>query len=275
MIDGLFYFVGSILYALSVNIFTAPNNIAPGGLTGVATLLKYLFHLPIGTVMLVMNIPLLIAAWRHLGLGFTVRTTIATAMVSIIIDLTAPYIPPFQGDILLTVLSGGFLSGVGLGLIYMRGGTTGGSEIAARLLELKFRHIPIGQLILIVDATVVIASAFVYHNVESALYAVICILVSSVLMDTLIYGRRKGKMLLIVSKKEKEIADDILHSLDRGVTMLKAVGAYTGEDKHVLLCAVRPSEVYVLRTLVYDRDPQAFIMVTTTDEVLGEGFKLP
>lgn len=157
----------------------------------------------------------------------------------------------------------------------MRGGTTGGSEIAARLLELKFRHIPIGQLILIVDATVVIASAVVYHNVESALYAVICILVSSALMDTLIYGRRKGKMLLIVSKKEKEIADDILHSLDRGVTMLKAVGAYTGDDKHVLLCAVRPSEVYVLRTLVYDRDPQAFIMVTTTDEVLGEGFKLP
>lgn len=273
--DGLFYLLGSVLYALSVIIFTAPNNIAPGGVTGIATIINYLFHLPIGTLMLVMNIPLLIAAWRHLGLGFTVRTTIATIMVSVIIDALTPFIPPFNGDIILTVLFGGVLSGIGIGLIYMRGATTGGSEVAARLLELKFRHVPIGRLIMIVDAIVVAASAVVYGNIESALYAIILIYVSSNIMDTLIYGRRKGNLLFIITSKEEEITEGILQKLDRGVTMLKAVGGYTGKDKHVLLCAVRPSEVYVLRTFIYDCDPQAFIMVTTTDEVIGEGFKVP
>ena len=272
--DAACYVAGSALYAMSVNIFTAPNHIAPGGVTGVATLLNYIWHfLPIGTVMLLLNVPLLIAAWRHLGLSFTVRTAIVTVLVSVIIDATEPFLPAFRGDQMLTALFGGVLSGAGLGLIFMRGATTGGSEVVARLLEQRLPHVPIGRLILFVDAVVIVASAVVYRQVEAALYATVLVYVSTTVMDGLIYGSHKSRMLFIMTEREQEIAAAVLERLHRGVTMLDATGAYTGERRRVLLCAVRPSEVYELRTLVRDLDPKAFIIVTTSDEVLGEGFR--
>lgn len=274
-LDGLFYLMGSVLYALSVNIFTAPNQIAPGGVTGVATLLNFLWGAPIGTMILLVNLPLLIAAWFRLGKAFTVRTLIVTVLSSVIIDATAPFLPVFRGDKMLIALFGGVLAGAGLGLIYMRGATTGGTEVVARLLERKFRHIPIGRLILLVDALVVAASALVYRNVETALYAMVLIFVSTSLMDALVYGGDKGKMLLVMSMREQEIADAVLERMERGVTMLNATGAYTGGDRRVLLCAVRRSEMYELRSLVTDIDPGAFMIVVSTDEVLGEGFKNP
>ncbi len=274
-LDGLFYVMGSVLYALSVNIFTAPNQIAPGGVTGVATLLNFLWGTPIGTMILLVNLPLLIAAWFRLGKAFTVRTLIVTVLSSVVIDATAPFLPVFRGDKMLIALFGGVLAGAGLGLIYMRGATTGGTEVVARLLERKFRHIPIGRLILLVDALVVAASALVYRNVETALYAMVLIFVSTSLMDALVYGGDKGKMLLVMSKREREIADAVFERMERGVTMLNATGAYTGGDRRVLLCAVRRSEMYELRSLVTDIDPGAFMIVVSTDEVLGEGFKNP
>jgi uncharacterized membrane-anchored protein YitT (DUF2179 family) len=272
LFDGLFYIIGSALYALSVVIFISPNNISPGGLTGVATLLNYLTPIPIGVAMLVMNIPLMLAAWKRIGIDFTIRTTIVTVLVSVMIDLFELFIPPFHGDIILISVFGGVLSGVGLGLVYMRGGTTGGSEVIARLAGRSYPHIPIGRLILIVDAVVVACATVVYRNFQSSLYAIILIYVSTVVMDTMIYGKNKGKMLLIVTKYEHQISNEIMQKMQRGVTMLKGAGAYSGAEMQVVLCAVRPSEVYPLRTLVYDIDPNAFIIVVSTDEVLGEGF---
>ncbi len=274
-LDGLFYVLGSALYALSVNIFTAPNQIAPGGVTGIATLLNFVWGAPIGAMILLVNLPLLIAAWFRLGKAFTVRTLIVTILSSVVIDATAPFLPPFQGDKMLVALFGGVLAGAGLGLIYMRGATTGGTEVVARLLERKFRHIPIGRLILLVDALVVAASALVYRNVETALYAMVLIFVSTSLMDALVYGGDKGKMLLIMSRREREIAAEVLERMERGVTILNATGAYTGGEQRVLLCAVRRSEMYQLRSIVTDIDPSAFMIVVSTDEVLGEGFKVP
>ncbi len=272
--DGACYIAGSVLYAMSVNIFTAPNQIAPGGVTGVATLLNYLWGvLPIGTIMLALNVPLLIASWRRLGRSFAVRTAVVTVLLSIIIDVTEPFLPAFRGDRMLTALFGGVLAGAGLGLIFMRGATTGGSEVVARLLERRLPHVPIGRLILLVDAVVIVASAVVYRQVEAALYATILVYVSTTVMDGLIYGSNKSRMLLIMTVREREVADAVLEQMKRGVTMLDATGAYTGERRRVLLCAVRPSEVYELRTLVHDIDPRAFIIVTTSDEVLGEGFR--
>ena len=254
VLDGGFYLLGSVLYALSVNIFTAPTQIAPGGVTGVATLLNYAFHLPIGTMILVINLPLLIAAWYKCGAAFTVRTLIVTVLSSAIIDGTARFLPPFRGDKILVALFGGVLAGAGLGLIYLRGATTGGSEVVARLLERRLRHIPIGRLILLVDA-------------------VVLIFVSTSIMDAIVYGGDTGRMLLVMSRKEELLCRKILEEMGRGVTLLNATGAYTGEDKRVLLCAVRRSEMYQLRTLVQDCDPDAFLIVVSTEEVLGEGFK--
>lgn len=273
LLDWALYLAGSVLYALSVNVFTAPNQIAPGGVTGAATLLNYLFRLPIGAMILVINLPLFVASWRRLGRGFTLRTGAVTVLVSVIIDAAAPFIPAFRGEKILTAVFGGVLAGAGLGLIYMRGATTGGSEIIARLLERRLHHIPIGRLILLVDAVVVAASALVYRNLESALFAMVLIFVSTSVMDMLIYGGDAGKMLLVMSKTEQAIADAVMDEMHRGVTMLNATGAYTGGQRRVLLCAVRRSEMYQLRTLVERIDPDAFMIVVSTDEVLGEGFK--
>lgn len=234
-VDGLCYLAGSVLYALSVNVFSAPNQIAPGGLTGLSTVLNYLFHLPIGVMVLVMNLPLLVAAWFRLGREFTLRTVVATVLSSVLMDVTAPFVPAFHGDKILTCLCGGVLAGAGLGLIFLRGATTGGSEVAARLLERRFSGVPVGQLILLVDGVVIAIAALVYRDLESALYAALMIYVTTEVLDALVYGRRRGKMMLIMSGEPDRIAKEILTQMGRGVTILKATGAYTGDDRRVLL----------------------------------------
>ncbi len=273
-IDALCYIAGSISYALSVVIFTAPNHIAPGGVTGIATVLNYLVEqIPIGTAIFVMNIPLLIAAWLKAGRSFAVRTILCTALSSACIDLLEPFVQPFVDDTLLVPLFGGVLMGLGVGLILMRGGSTGGSEIVARLLERKMPHIPVGRFILMVDAVVVLISAAVFQDVYAAMFAVILIFVSSLVTDKLVYGGNAGKLALIMSNQDEEIAAAILTQLDRGVTKINSKGAYSGEERHMLLCAVRPSQMYALRRLVVSIDPRAFIIVASTDEVFGNGFK--
>ena len=192
---------------------------------------------------------------------------------SVVIDAAAPFLPPFRGDRMLVALFGGVLAGAGLGLIYMRGATTGGTEVVARLLERKFRHIPIGRLILLVDALVVAASALVYRNVESALYAMVLIFVSTSLMDALVYGGDKGKMLLIMSKKERKSPTRCSTGWNGASPCSTPPAPIPAGERRVLLCAVRRSEMYQLRSLVMDIDPGAFLIVVSTDEVLGEGSK--
>ncbi|MCL2488359.1 MAG: YitT family protein, partial [Oscillospiraceae bacterium] len=202
-----------------------------------------------------------------------IRTAIVTVLVSVMIDVSAPYIPAFEGDMVLTAAFGGVLSGAGIGMIYLRGATTGGSELVARLIGQKLRHFSIGRLILIVDALVVVSAAVVYKQVESALYSIVLLYLSTSVMDGLVYGSYKGRMLLIITKREADVTAGILEKIGRGVTKLKAQGAYTGAERGVLMCALRPSEVYALRSLVMDIDPEAFIVITASEEIHGEGFQ--
>lgn len=274
LMDVVLLFLGSLSYALAVDMFTAPNNIAPGGVTGIATMLNYLsqnwpFEIPIGVATLVMNVPLLIAAWVKIGRRLAVRTIIGLALSSTLIDLLEPIIPPFQGENMLTCIFGGVLLGLGVGLILSRGGTTGGSEVVARLLERKFPHIPVGKLILLVDGVVIATSALVYRELESPLFAVVLVFISSQVTDWIIYGGRHGKMAMILSKKQTEVTAAIMERINRGVTLLKAEGAYSGADQKMILCAVRRDEVFRLRQLVFELDPDAFFMMLSTDEVRG------
>lgn len=274
--DLFFYLIGGAAYALSVVIFTAPNEIVPGGVTGVATILHHFISaVPIGTAILVMNVPLFIASWFKGGRAFTIRTLLCTAWSSVAIDIfTALGVPAYIGDAdpLLVPIFGGLLMGLGLGLLFMRGACTGGSEIVARLFERRFPHIPVGRLILIVDAVVIGAGAFTF-GITSAMYAVILVFVSSTVLDALVYGGDAGKMAMVMSAKDAEIADAIINQMDRGCTKLESQGAYSGEKRQVLLCAVRRSQMYTLRKLVASIDPDAFIIVTSTDQVFGKGFK--
>ena len=272
-IDFLAYLIGSGLYAVAVNTFSAPNNIAPGGVTGLSILINYVTQAPIGTVMFLLNIPLFLLGLYLLGWKFIAKTVVATFMMSIIIDVTAPFIPAYQGDMILVALFGGVLEGLGLGLVFLRGATTGGSDLAARLLSLKFPHLSLGRLMLSVDAVVILVAALVFQNVESVLYAVIMLFVSSRVVDGLLYGADRGKMILVVSRKSGEIAKEVMDQLERGVTLLQGKGAYTGENQEVLLCAVRRHEVAKLHTIVRSVDPDAFWMVAEAGEIMGEGFK--
>lgn len=276
LLDVLAYLMGSLLFAISVNAFTAPSNIAPGGLLGISTVLNYLFGLPIGVLIIVMNIPLLILAIIKNGWKFVTRTIVGIVVSSVVIDAVALFLPAYTGDRMLSAIFGGVLSGVGLAFIFMRGATTGGTDIVARLLRKKFRHIPLGRLMLMVDFVIVCGAALVYWNIESALYAVITIYVSSALVDTVLYGtgRGNGKMLFIASKENERIAEAILKDLSRGVTKLKSKGGYTGSEGEVLLCAVRRHEITKIKDVIYSIDPSAFLITGDAGDITGEGFGL-
>ncbi len=276
VLDGGFFVAGGVLFAVSVNVFTAPNNIAPGGLTGVGTMLHYLFGTPIGTTMLLINIPLFIWGFLARGSKFIVRTAVATVISSIAIDTLALWLPAYRGDMMLAALFGGVFSGLGLGLIFMRGGTTGGTDLIATLIAWRFRHVSIGKLVLAIDMLVVLASALVYRNYESPLYAVVTIFTTSKVIDATMYGTDSGigKMMFIISPKTKEIAQQIMEDVERGVTQLKARGGYSGVEGEVLLCAVRRQEVHRVHDIVYSVDPGAFIIVGEAGEITGEGFRI-
>ncbi len=274
VIDFAYYTIGSFLYAVSVNCFSAPNTIAPGGVTGLATVVHYLIpQAPIGTMILLFNVPLLIAAWRQSGRAFALRTLVCTVLVTVVIDVSAAWLPVYVGDLFLASVMGGVLAGFGLGLIFLRGGSTGGTEVAARLLEQRFPHISVGHLMLVVDAAVIALAAVIFHNVESAMYAAVLTFVTTTLIDTLVYGSMGGKLVLIFSRQRQVIAQEILTTLNRGVTKLYSRGGYSETDGEVLVCAVGRTQVYSLRRLVAKLDPTAFMVITSAEEVLGKGFK--
>ena len=270
--DLVYMLLGSACFGVSVALFSAPNDIAPGGLTGIATVAHYLFGLPIGTTVLVLNLPLLIAAWRYLGKALTVRSLIGIGLSASVIDLAGALLPAYTGDKLLAALCGGVLTGLGLGLILSRGATTGGSEIVARLLERRRPDIPIGRLMLFIDGAVIAFSSLVYRRLESALYATVLVYISSLLTDRIVYGGRRGKVVLIFTRRADDLTAAVLSGLGRGVTRLAAVGGYSGKDLPVLLCAVSRTELYPLKRLIAATDPQAFFLLLSADEVLGNGW---
>ena len=281
LLDFVMILAGSVCYAVAIGMFSAPNDIAPGGLTGVATLLNYLFDwIPIGTATILMNVPLIITSWFVLSKYMVIRTLWGILISSVLTDLLSPYIGGLflvsEGrNPLLVCIFGGALLGLGVGLIMRRGGTTGGSEVISRLLEKKYPHMSVGTLILGVDAIVITLSAVVYGRVEQALYAVVFVFVGSQIIDRVVYGGRSGKMIMIMSKKQPQITQAIMTKVNRGVTLLKSQGGYSGQDQSTMLVAVRKDEVFRLRKTVFDIDPDAFLMMLTTDEVRGLGFMNP
>lgn len=278
--DCLFITAGSICYGVAIAMFSAPNNIAPGGVTGIATLFNYMsttwnwpFEIPIGVATIVMNVPLLVAAWKVLGKGTAIRTLVGIVLSSVLVDVLDPYLNSLysgeDANPILVCIFGGVILGVAVGLIMRRGGTTGGSEVISRLFEKKYPHMSVGNLILCVDAVVISISAVVYGALENAMYAVVFVFISSQIIDRVVYGDRSGKMVMILSKKQPEISAAIMEQVNRGVTLLKAQGGYSGEDQNMMLCVLRRNEVFRLRQVVFAVDPNAFVMTLSTDEVRG------
>lgn len=273
--DTLFFTAGSAIFAVGVNCFTAPNQIAPGGVTGIATMMNYLWGTPIGLFILLLNIPILFWGIWEIGWRLIAKTMLAVVFSSAAVDIFAYLLPAYQGNDMLAAVFGGVLEGIGLSLVFMRGATTGGVDMIARLLGKRLRHISMGKLMFGVDFVIITVSAFVYGKIESALYALIAIFVSTKIIDALLYGTDTGtgKMYFIISQKSKEIAQRIIHDLQRGVTLIDSYGGYSQEPNITILCAVRRHEVYRINSIIHEIDKNAFVIVGEAGEISGEGFK--
>ena len=273
-VDILFWIAGCSCYAFSTAMFTAPNHIAAGGATGLAIVLNYVApQIQIGTWSLIINIPLFILAWRVIGLKFIFRSAIVTAMLSLIIDLFSLFIPAYTGNPLLAVVFGGVCNGTGLALIFLRGATSGGSDILARVLRTKIQYIPMGRMILFIDCIVILVSGFVFKSLESVLYALIVVFISSKTIDSILYRTGSGKLLMVVPDNARKMSDAITSEMHRGVTLLPVRGGYTGKEKSMLIIAVRNNEVSTAYRIIHEFEPKPFIIISDAGEILGEGFK--
>lgn len=267
------WIIGCVLYSIGVNSFSIPNSIAQSGITGLAVIVNHLTEFPVGTANLIMNVPLLILMWIFLGKGLVARTLWVTVILSTALDLTALIPFDYTGNPLLAAIFCGLLQGTGLGLIMITGATSGGTDIVGRLIHKKWPHITVGTIVMIADAIVVGAGMLVFRSVESGLYAIVMIYVSTKVIDALIYGTGNGKMLMIVTDKADEVSQAIVHSSPRGVSVIPAKGAYTGTDKNVLLCVARKHEISGILKTVNSVDDKTFIIVSEANEILGKGFK--
>ncbi|MBR6694511.1 MAG: YitT family protein [Clostridia bacterium] len=272
-VDIIFYLIGCGIYSAAVVVFTDPNEISPGGVTGIALLLQHFFSLPAGIMVFIINVPLIIIGFLRFGGRFIIGTALATAIMSFSLDLAGYFLKPYYTDGILASVFGGIMMGAGLSFVLLRGATTGGADIAAKLINNRFPYISMGRIILALDLAVVTISAICYKNFESALYSVISLYISSRVLDGLLYGTDRGKLIHIITQKPKEISDSVFRELKRGVTVLSVTGGYTGEERSMLLCAMRPAEVSSFQRLVRAVDPDAFLIISDAGAILGQGFK--
>lgn len=272
LLDLAFFTAGSALFAVGMQMFIAPNQIAPGGVSAVAVVLNYLTGMPIGLWSLLLNIPILLLGLGFLGWRFTVKTMTAVVIMSVLTDAFY-FVPVYQGDALLSALFGGLLMGAGMALIFMRDSTTGGVDILSRLIQMRLPYLPMGKLLLLIDVVIICFSALVFGKIETVLYSLVAVAVASYTIDSVMYGMDRGKLVYIFSPKSKEIARRVIDELDRGCTLLNATGGYSGDPQQALLVAVRLQQYHRLREIAHEEDSRAFIIVTDSSEVLGEGFK--
>ena len=266
--------LASLFYAVSFVWCFDPNGIAFGGITGLAQIVNRLFPaIPVGVTVIVLNIPLFLLGWKLIGGKLLVSSLYAMFISSVFIDLITPLYDWQPMDPLLACIFGGLLMGGSLGIVFLQGATTGGTDLAARLLKLKFKWLPMGKLLMGVDLAVIILVALFFQNLNTALYGLVALYISTLAMDGILYGLDNAKVAYIISDHNKEIADAIVHDLDRGVTILQGQGAYTGADKQVLMCAFKQREIASIKAAVKDIDPDAFLIVCNAHEVLGEGFR--
>lgn len=273
--DLLLVTIGALLIAVAVNWVFVPNQIVTGGLTGIGILLEYAFHLPISVTTLLLNVPLFIAGWKILGgQAFGFKTLYGFLILAGFIQVTnAMRMIPLTDEPLLASIYGGVLLGAGIGIVFRGRGTTGGTDLLARVVQ-KLTGFSPGVLLLLIDG-LIIASAAIMFSVERILYALVSLYVTGKMIDMIQEGLSRSKVAYIISPFHDRIKSEILHSLDRGVTQLRAMGGYTGEDREILLCVVSQSEVTKLKDLVRSIDQDAFVIVSDAHEVLGEGFRIP
>lgn len=270
--DLLIMIAGGTVWAIAINMFTLPNMIAAGGFSGLGTVFYYAFHIPVGITMIVLNVPVFIFAWKILGRDWFFKSLIAMLITSIIIDIFS-FLPQYTEDKMLAAVFGGILSGIGLGIIYMRGIATGGVDLIARMIK-KYVAVPsYGMIIVILDVIVIVVSGIIFRDFSVMLYAAIVVYITGFINDKLLNGLDRAKLIYVVSTQAEQIAQLVARKLIRGVTRMDGVGGYTGEHKNILMIVVKPYEFFRLKAIVREVDKEAFIVVSDVSEVLGKGFR--
>lgn len=264
--------VGAALYAAGFQFFLYPNSIIVGGVSGIAMIINYLADLPVGIMTIVLNIPLFIIAWKHFGTGFIIGSAVGMALSSVLIDIFALWQISPTDDMLLACIIGGAVKGLGLGFVYYAGATTGGADIVAKFLRMRFPYINLGTIVWLTDFAVIVVFATIFNKVEAAMYAVIAMFVVSKVIDLVLYGIDNSNVCYIISEKSEEITSRITDTLHRGVTILEGEGAYSHQSKQVLLCVVKRTQISEIRKMIRNVDEHAFFIVTDAKNVFGQGF---
>ena len=275
LFDAVLIIAGASVYSLGVHCFISPNNIAPGGVTGIAIILTEYLPVQIGTLILILNIPLMILGFIFLQKETMIKTLLSVAAVTVFTDLAELYVPVYGGDtadgILAAVFGGAFMV-VGMGITYRREATSGGTDILTKMIRKFFPELKLGGIQAALDIVVVALGLLVYREINVVLFAAVAIYVQTKFIDMLVYGAQECRFILIFSKKSGEISERLIKQ-KRGVTMLRGRGAYSGENMYVLATAVHRSAYSKVKRLVLETDPKAFLVSTTAGEVLGEGFE--
>lgn len=274
-IDILFDIVGSILFAVGIVTFASKAGFAPGGISGMALLISYFIPIPIGICTLLLNIPIILFTYPVLGRTFFFKSLRTMLISTIFLDFVFPNLPMYEGNRAMAAIFSGVCIGAGLAMIYMRGSSTGGQDFLIHAAKKKFPHISFGQIILAMDAIIILAGGPVFGDIDAVLYGIVSAYATTFVMDRILYGAGSGKLVVIVTDYGMEVAKEIGTQLERGSTLLKAIGTYSGSDKNLLLCACSSREAYKVTSIVHKKDKKAMVMVCEASEVYGEGFSLP
>ena len=263
---------GSAVFAIGIQWFYHPATLLSGGVTGIAMIINYILSWPTGTVMFALNLPLFLIAFKNYGWKFVAYSLLGTFACSLFIDLLALVSVNITAEPFLASVYGGIITGLGLGIVYAAGATTGGTDIIAKLIREKYPYVNFGTMILFLDAAIIAAYALMFRKYENAMYTVIAVYIAARVIDLVLYGASQSKLCHIISEYSDEIKLAIVEKLNRGVTVLSGKGAYSGQDKQILLCVVKRQQIVEIKKIVKNIDKSAFVIVTDTRDVFGEGF---
>lgn len=275
-VDTLYDIAGSILFAVGIYTFAKSGEFAPGGVSGLALIVNYVWpNLPIGIVTLVLNIPIVLLSYRVVGKAFLFKSFRTMLISTFFLDFVFPKLPVYTGNPMLAAPFSGVFVGAGLAIVYMRGSSTGGTDFLNLSIKKLYPHFSIGQVTLVTDCVVILLGGFVFGNIDAVLYGIVSTYATSMIIDKIMYGAGSGKLAIIITQDGHETARRIGNTIERGSTLVKAIGTYSDTERHMLLCVSAKSEIFKVRNIAHEVDPAAFVMVTEASEIFGEGFTKP
>lgn len=264
---------GAFLFNIGIYNFAVNAEFAPVGVSGIALILRFLFSLPMGITSIALNIPILLVSYKLLGKGFLIRSIKSMVIFALVLDYVVVLMPVYDGNPLYASICTGIFSGLGLTIVYLRNCSTGGTDFLVMAIRKLVPHLTIGQISLVVDTIVIVAGGFVFRNLDAVILGMISSIVTTMVIDKIMYGLGAGKLVFVVTSNEAEVAAGIEEATGRGCTFLEGQGSYSLVEKKVVMCACNNSQVVPIRRAIHEIDPQAFLIITDSNEVFGEGFK--